>query len=771
VNGKLNGLRKSILMELGVAGAVAAPGHSSAAEDRVDGRVGALEEIVVTAQKREQSMQDVPIAVTAFGEEALKANRVSDVLDLAAIAPNLTVLDTAGGHKAATFAMRGIIAQGHVAGQDKSVGVYIDGVQMAATRGSIFDLPMISRIEVLRGPQGTLFGRNSTAGAINIVTPEPSGQFGIYQQLSLGNFDQFKSTTSVDLPAFGPFSALVAYTHDEREGETRNLGAGQVWDRTAAGLGLATSPKTLGDDNTDSVFVALKFEPSDNFNIVYKYDYLEEDSTPGAMALLSLDGSILGGLADVSGADFAGASRPDSVNNSFLIPGRQEGEGHNLTINWRISDSLSLKSISGYRENLQAGSNQYDGFGGFTREGEPFIAMASTPETEGEQLSQEVQLNYDSDPLTLTAGAVYYDIENVNSGPGGGRLLNSTSFVTVAGGVLIPPSAAQYVDRQESHSKSIAGYIQTEWHVAPELDLVAGYRWTEDDKSEFDHTTRAGVTTAYRGRYKEAESTYLLGANYKPSDDLLLYLKYGTGFVAGGSVADVPYEPEKVKAWEAGLKADLLDARLRTNLAVFYAEYTDLQKTTQGINLAEPRPDLGSAITNEGDVPVKGVEVELTALATDKITLHAGFGYTHYELKNVNTRLFNPELQTYHLAFRTHATAALSAQYASDPLFRDVRLMARIDGNWHDKVRMVSRLPIPAGHALAEFAPARWLVNARAALTDISFSHGSRLEVALWAKNLLDEDSILWSQSVTTVTASTSYERARTWGVELTYDF
>lgn len=772
MNHRLNGLRKPILLALGVSGAVAVPGYVNAAADIADSRPAGLEEIVVTAQKREQSMQKVPVAVTAFDEEAVKVNRITDVYDLAAMVPNLTVLETAGGHKAATFAMRGIVAQGQVAGQDKSVGVYIDGVHMAAPRGSVFDMPMISHIEVLRGPQGTLFGRNSTAGAISIVTPDPSGEFGIHQQLTVGNYDQFRSTTAVDLPAFASLSAYIAYTHDEREGEIKNLGAGQVWDRTAGGLGLATSPKTLGDENTDSWFVAVKFEPNDDFNVVYKYDKLDEDSTPGAMALLSLDGSIVGRFADTSGAIFAGESRPNSVNNSWIIPGRQEVEGHNLTINWRINDSLSLKSISGYRENFQVGSNQYDGFGGFTQGGEPFIPMTSTPETEVEQLSEEVQLNYDSDLLTLTAGATYYDIEGVTSGVNGGRLMAaSPGFVAIPGGVIIPPTTARYVDRQESTGKSIAGYVQTEWHVAPQLDLVAGYRWTEDDKSAFDRNTRSGVTRSYRGSYKEAESTYLLGVNYKPSDDMLLYMKYSTGFVAGGSVADVPYNPEKVDSWEAGLKADLFDARLRTNLAVFYADYTDLQKTTAGTNLAEPRPDLGSVITNEGDVPVQGIEAEFTALATDKVILHAAFGYTDYELKNVNTLLFNPALQTYHLAFRTNATAALSAQYESDPLFRDARLTARIDGNWHDEVRMVSRLPMPAGHALAEFAPARWMLNARAALTDISFSHGGRLEVALWAKNLLDEDSILWSQSVTTVTASTSYERARTWGLDVTYDF
>lgn len=762
-------LRRSVLMVLGLSGAATVPEDAGA----VDG--AALEEIVVTAQKREQSMQDVPVAVTSLGEEAVKVNRITDVYDIGSIVPNLTVTEVAGGVGTANFAMRGIVAQGQVAGQDKSVGVYIDGVQNAAPWGSVFDMPVISRIEVLRGPQGTLFGRNSTAGAVSFFTPDPSGEFSFHQQLTVGNFDQFRSNTAVNLPAFGPFSVLIAYDHDERTGDLKNLGAGQVWDRTAGGAGVATSPKTLGDKNSDAVFVAVKVEPSDSLRAVYKFDYLENDFTPNGMALTSLDGSIVPNMVDEGDVVVAGDRRPGSVNNSWIIPGYQEVQGHNLTIDWHISDSFSLKSITGYRETFFLSGSQYDGYGGFTVGGQPFGLMASVLEGASDQWSEEIQAVYGSDRLTLTAGAVYYDVNATNSGPNGGRLLRSApAFGVVPGGVFVPPTDAEYVDRQETNNKSTAAYLQTEWHVTPQLDLVAGYRWTEDDKSGTTYWTPSSpvprVTRVATTPYKDAESTYMLGVNYKPSEDMLLYTKFSTGFVSGGVFADLTYQPEKVEAWDAGLKVDLFDRRLRTNLALFYAEYTDLQKVALGTALPEPRFDLSQIITNEGDVTAQGVEAEVAAVVTDKLRIQGSVGYTDYTLKNVNTLLYNPATQTYHLAFRPSTTADLSVRYESDPLFGSARLMANLQANWHDKVNMQPRLPIPEGHEPMRYTPARWIVNARAALTDIEVAHGS-LEVALWAKNLLDEDSIMWTSSVAVIDASASYEFARTWGIDLTFNY
>ena len=183
---------------------------------------------------------------------------------------------------------------------------------ISAPRARCSTCPDIERIEILRGPQGTLFGRNSTSGAVSVVTRDPAGTFGVHQDLTVGNYQQIRSRTSVDLPAVGPFSAYVSYVHDERRGEIKNTGAGTFWDRTGpnTNVGAKTSPRYLGDKNAEQFFAAVKFEPSDTFKTVYKFDYSTSRYTADGVAPVAFrpDGVIatltpaLGPLAPLYGA-------------------------------------------------------------------------------------------------------------------------------------------------------------------------------------------------------------------------------------------------------------------------------------------------------------------------------------------------------------------------------------------------------------------------------------------------------------------------------------
>ncbi len=223
-----------------------------------DGESGGLEEIVVTAQKREQNLQDVPIAITAITGDSLETNRVMSVSDLSGLAPGVIVRTAAGGSMLPSFSIRGAISYGVAPGSDKQVSIYIDGVYMTAARGAIFDLPDVERIEMLRGPQGTLFGRNATAGAVSITTRDPTGEFGVKASITAGNYDQLRARVSVDFPQVGPFSGYVTYVNNYKRGDIQNANAGIVWDRSAAGLGKSKSAKWLGTRKSDSVFCGLK---------------------------------------------------------------------------------------------------------------------------------------------------------------------------------------------------------------------------------------------------------------------------------------------------------------------------------------------------------------------------------------------------------------------------------------------------------------------------------------------------------------------------------
>jgi len=225
----------------------------------VHAATAALEEVIVTAQKREENVQSVPIAITALTQEALATNRVSNVTDLSGLAPNLTSRPAPGGNAIASFSMRGITSYGIVPGSDKEISIYLDGVYIGSPRGSIFTLPDIAQLEVLRGPQGTLFGRNATAGAINITTRDPAGELGLRQELSVGNHNYKRSRTSIDSPTWGPFSFAATYAKEERDGDIKNTAAnGQVWDRTQFGQGTAKVAKRFGDKDADTYFLAAK---------------------------------------------------------------------------------------------------------------------------------------------------------------------------------------------------------------------------------------------------------------------------------------------------------------------------------------------------------------------------------------------------------------------------------------------------------------------------------------------------------------------------------
>jgi iron complex outermembrane receptor protein len=191
-------LGSASLLVLGIGATATAQDQGSSAQSA---NSGGLEEIVVTAQKREQRLQSVPISITALGAEALKADRIETVSDLNAVAPNLTVRPGAGGNQSPNYTLRGILGASAAAGQDKGVSPYLDGVYLQAQSGSVFELADIERVEVLKGPQGTLFGRNATGGAIQIITKDPTGEYGGYQELTGGNLGTFRGKTHLDLPA------------------------------------------------------------------------------------------------------------------------------------------------------------------------------------------------------------------------------------------------------------------------------------------------------------------------------------------------------------------------------------------------------------------------------------------------------------------------------------------------------------------------------------------------------------------------------------------
>ncbi|MCP5403440.1 MAG: TonB-dependent receptor [Novosphingobium sp.] len=825
---------------------VAATGLAAAepALAQASAEAGGLEEIIVTAQKREQSVQDVPIAVTAVTQETLEVNRITTVNDLGSVAPGVTVRPSAGGIQVPSFTIRGQNSFGVVAGSDKQVSIYLDGVYISSPKGSIFDLPDIARLEVLRGPQGTLFGRNATAGAVSVVTRDPTGEAHVKVQGSVGNQDSYRFRLSADLPQMGPFSGYFSFARNYRRGDIRNAAAGTVWDRTLSpDPNLATverSPKYLGNVDANSYFAALKFEPSDSFKMVYKYDRNEDNGTPEGTAISSYNPAYpgLGAGAALIGPIFNALynsqeiylndslQSPDVITNSWVIPRVQRVSGHSLTATWRASDSITVKNIAAYRQSSVFAPSAIDGVSAltFTQEAlvpyATFIAFSTNPpadaaaaipglvaqfsplvgnrvlitasgsSTIAKQWSDELQVNYGSDNLQITAGALWFHSKEEAGGPEG--VQNTFSFFS---NPFISPSGVVPLGNEGRYfnkATSIAAYLQAEYKFNEQFELVLGGRITRDKKtSRFRWDNLIGGVVVPRPDiipepYKKTKPNFMVGLNWTPSRDTLIYGKYSTSFVSGGSVAGIEFVPEVAKSWELGLKADFLDRRLRTNLALFYVDYSNFQQpsstTSQeavaflnaaygalGTALAS---NLSTFVQQSHDVRAKGFELEVTAAPTDGLTIGGSLSYTDAEFRNIDPVFLAAQGGEYKAFVRPKWTASAYASYETQPLIGDATLSFRLDGLYRSRLDHSGNPSVQLDRGVpAELlsSKAHWKLNGRVALRHIQFG-GLEGELAVWGRNLTNKRYATSSLFLPWAVAQ-NYDQGRSYGLDLSIEF
>ncbi len=820
---------------LTMATVAATPALAQGAEDDDSG----LGVIIVTAQKREQSLQDVPVSVTAITGDTLAANRVQNVIDLSSLAPGMTVYPSAGGSAIPVFSVRGQLSYGVAAGSDKQTSVYLDGVYIASPRGSIFDLPDVQRIEVLRGPQGTLFGRNATTGAVSITTSDPTGEAGVTAGLTIGNQDHRRYRLSAYTPQIGPFSAYFSYVHEQRDGDIKNLAPPFTWNRLASNYGpvakIDPSVDRLGSKDVDSYFAALKFESGD-FNAVYKYDRGDSNQTPEAVSLVHLNrsagggllGGLLGALVDSNGVQDADdfGKRPDGVHNGWSIPTVMKHQGHSLTMNYTATDSLSFKAIAGYRKSRIFATSPLDGFSAlpFTQEtlvpyatfiafssigrapgintpadaqaaipsfvqrftplvGQPFVGIVSGAQSRSEQWSAELQANYDSDLLTATAGLMWFKSKDRVAEH---WLKNTTSFAFIPGGVFSQSDIGEYYNT----NRSMAAYAQLEFHLTDKLDVVVGGRVTNDKKyGSFLFGLSPASLDFTDSTYKDTRFNYLLGVNYKLNPDVLLYAKYSTAYVSGGTSASLPFEPETVKSAEAGIKGEFFNRKLRTNATLWWADVKHLQSPSSANTAPETFAEICAITQNPAcngsfisvfvlDVGGKeswGLEFEAMAAPARGVTIGGNLAYTHVSVNNVPDAIINAFNGNYNGKLNTPKwTGSVFGQYDTQPLFGDAYLTARVDAIY--KARTLSNTnpqdaiyqPGQAPDAL--YGKSYWLVNGRVALKDLDLG-GVNAELAVWGRNLFDTQRFSYGLNISNIFIGGNYIPARSYGMDLTVSF
>lgn len=829
MNGSRYWLATCVLSVLGVASAAGA--QAPVAEPTANGgeTTGGIEEIVVTAQKRSENLQSVPVAVTAITPALIRNARIENIADLRSVAPNLYVVTQSGGSSIPATTMRGQVS-GAASDPtvDNGISYYIDGVYLGALTGIIFDVADIERIEVIRGPAGTLFGTNSTGGAINYITSGPKGKFGLAEDLTYSRFGSFRTKTRIDTPSWNGLSAAVSYLQNEKRNNVRNFRRTTIdySGNTAGRVGRLTSAKDLGESTTDAVHAVARWEPLSDLTLEYKFDWAKQRQSPLASYLLGFpDGP--GGVAAyqlvASQAFFGGPSIGDYIQtkrgrvafNDNTVPFTSKTTSHLVTAQYRATDWLSIKNSTSWRTlDRTPYTSNLDGTGfltipiAFGANGAPtafapFGLLTVRCCENLRQFSDELQFNVDTRRFDLTAGLYYYTRRNERGGNPFGEQ-TTDAFQVYPGNAHPGTPISDFSSSYYYRVRQTAGYGQATFHLTDTVDITGGIRYTQDHKTFFD-TSAGPPGTTYR--YSKGNFSYLGNVSFKPTDNVLGYVKYVTSFIAGGTSAGalardsvtgntfqgpaIPYGEERAKSWEAGIKAEWLDRRLRTNFALFHVDYRNLQTPifassgciTSPSGLCEPIVS-SSYTTNFGKARAYGVEYEITAVPFEGLTLTAGGSYTDFDYKAISPLVLATSpvtrVQDYPETLRPKVLTNLAADYLM-PLSGDVKLQLRVDGAYRSAVSVTTSRFSSAGFAAAGIPydnsylndlgrqKKLFTLNARATVLDLPLA-GAKVAVSLWGRNITNRQQLNFIGN-TGITAGGLFDDPVTYGVDLSARF
>ena len=739
----------------------------------------ALERISVTAQKRVEPLQETPIAITAFTANALDRKGIDEISKLAEFAPNL-VFDTqtaiGGASSAASVFIRGIGNTDFSLTTDPGVGTYVDGVYVSRSIGGVLDVLDVSGIEVLRGPQGTLFGRNTIGGAINITSRKPYDELAGHVQLTVGNFNRRDFRGSIDIPFSDTLLSTFAISKKDRDGFV---------DRVLVG-------DELGGQDRLAFRGSFYYEPTDSWNFQLSFDITDYDEesapgvpvgfTPGAGTVgssllrfpeLAPPDAIAAGIADLQ--QFVVGPDDDITFGTAGNGSTVEAEGISFIANY-LGDGYELKYTGSFR--------QTDASFDADADGSPFrITGLSNPDYEHEQISHELQITGDvSDGRFKYVGGAYFFEEE-----GEDVVFVEVTLPTpdVAAGFEATINNFATVD-----NSSEAYYFQGTWAANDKLNLTGGVRHTIDDK-EYGFTQFIGADEFGNGlpffpgavigdgtfqpgllplvgngsgvdNDSFEETTYKFGADYQFNSDTLFYYSFSQGFKSGGFVlryveqVDEPraFEPETLDSHEIGVKWESKNKRLRVNAAAFFTQYSDIQVTFFD--------NLGGPITaNAGEADINGLELEVNALLADGLLFEFGYGFTDAEYTSINP--------VEGLSFAIDETAELvntpehsinaSLEYRKE--IGDNEISARIDYAYTDDIFNDSQ------NSPFLFQEANSLVNA-----SITYTINYDLDITLFAENLTDRRVLETGNSNFGLGFHEArFNRPREYGVTVRYKF
>jgi len=552
---------------------------------------GVLEEIIVTAQRRTENLQDVPLAITALSADMLSKKGARDMYGLTSLVPNLDIAQNNGRVK---IFIRGIGLSLDNSGSEGGVAVHQDGVVISypTIQGTSFH--DIERIEVLRGPQGTLFGRNATGGAVNIITRGPTEDLAINARATVGNF----STTEFEVGVGGPIMkdtllGRLAFYKVDRGGFGRN----------------SFDNSEIDDRDEIAVRGKLKWLVTEGLTAELGIDYWDANNSGSVVHTFGSAFGVLQGVVDGgSGAStFRGIASETEESRDFRT------YGYELTVTYAINDELTFKSLTGYRDQDGVKKSQYDGTDA--------PGWPSTNEESGVHLSQEIQLNWETDRFKTVFGGYYFDNDVF--------VTNTVPFLFASN---LPGDL--FDERGHAKTKAYAAFGSVTWAATEKINLTAGIRYS-DEKRTTESSFQLVIVPAFGGPNLfipvNAERSYdavtpRFSIDYALTDDSMVYFTASKGFKSGqilpGNLSG-PINPEFIWSYEAGIKSVLLDGRFKANLSAFFYDYSDLQVS----QLA----GLSFTLTNAAAAEVIGFEAELAYLLTENTQLEFIYGFVDSE--------------------------------------------------------------------------------------------------------------------------------------------
>jgi iron complex outermembrane recepter protein len=799
-------------------------GSESGAEPNVQS--SEIGDIVVTATKRETNLQKTPISISVLGGEAIKERKVQSLLDLAdGGVPSLRVATFEARQSALTIGIRGIVPlDANQPAREQGVGIYIDGVYLGRQHGLNAGLFDIERVEVLKGPQGTLFGRNTEGGALSIVSKAPTGEFGGRIEGGVGTIGGRNASIHIDLPKIAGFSIKLDGVYQRQGDITRNTLADQ------AGFGLY---------DRKGFRAAVRWQPVDGITNDFAFDIASDENTPFYSQLLNYNpnGCLSGGTnaAPIAipagsrcvtpGTAFTGTQgtvRPllpgVVVNGDTLqrvtdigVPQKRSFDdtfGFSNTLKWKISPEIELRSITAWRG---VDVQQYDNSGGAHRL--PVINLTaactaaapcpfsrySIADLRQRQFSQELQAVGSVGPVDYVAG-LYYFTERVSDTAATPNTLGAIATLTgtaVTGATYVPipfctASTPLFVGKavngcsidraSQVVSRSYAAYGQVTWNATDKLHITVGGRYTKDKKQgsllfsrNINYADPANAAIITRNGYTPLNKEWsrfnpLVTVAYDFSNSVHGYVKYATGYRAGGASSRTSnyqaFNPEDVKSYEVGLKADFWDRRARFNIAGYVMERKDSQ-----VDLSTIQPTATGSFNNlvtfnaPGTTKIRGIEADLTVKPLEGLTLNASYAYTYTDVPPVNVTYtafltctgaalpvaacptpatvpaavvpLNTSVvpQKFYIVFTPRNAASGAIDYELPIGDTDARIKFHLDANYAQATQSFDQF--------ATKADPSFIVNGRISVVDVKLGGGGqKLTFGIWSRNIFNEQHV-----------------------------